>query len=217
MQAAGRVHLGDLRSVMKNKKEEAEAAVRRDAATIVNAFEKLRRAGGGRDRVRLSDGISVENPLSDGISVFMNLYRSTRPYSGFIEIEDPKTPRILTRMNIGRIVERGEEYKLKSPDVAEITTRFSSEGRARMEETPPRFRTLLLEVARQLTGKKVVTTWINDVRYKYGIGSEWSTNSMDWERLGENRDVPRELRLVKDKMKANPGAVVVLLTGHLKK
>ena len=74
-------------------------------------------------------------------------------------------------------------------------------------ETTPEDRRLLLEVLRQITGKRVVTTWVKDARYKYGLGSTSDAA----------RDIAREKRLLQDETKANPGAVVVLLTGHLKR
>ena len=92
---------------------------------------------------------------------------------------------------------------LRSPDVAEIWTAHDG----RIVETPPEDRRMLLEVLRQLTGKRVVTTWVKDARYEYGIGSTSDAG----------RDHAREKRLVQDETKANPGAVVVLLTGHLER
>ena len=187
MQAAGTVHRDDLKFVMDKKKE----AVQREAAPIVEAVKKLRSAGGDASlEFRLHDGTNVIVD-TDGSSVSIDIV-------AYIE-----WGAVTTGMTIGDIL-RG---KLESPNVAEITTYISDVRGVRIGETPPRFRTLLLEVARQLTGKKVVTTWVKDVGYKYGRGAE----------EGKGRDVPRETRLVQDKMKAHPGALVVLLTGHLKK
>ena len=63
------------------------------------------------------------------------------------------------------------------------------------------------DALKQLTGKRVVTTWVKDARYEFGIGSKHDAA----------RDTAREKRLVQEKMKANPGASVVLLTGHLER
>ena len=134
--------------------------------------------------------------LPDGTRVSVYIYQSHPFLWGTILIR-----RGDTRINLtfGHAI----DGTFHSPDVAEITTTADR----RIVETPPEDRRLLLEVLRQITGKRVVTTWVKDARYKYGIGSKY----------GDGRDPAREKRLVQNETKANPGAVVVLLTGHLKR
>ena len=184
MQAAGHVHRGDLGHVMGQRKEEVE----REAAPIVAAVRKLI-AEHGRD---------IDLHLPDGTRVSVRRYASHPLLQALIAIQRGGTWTFLTfGYAIGRT--------LYSPDVAEITTKTKTDRR--IVETPPVVRRLLLEVLRQLTGKRVVTTWVKDARYKYRIGST----------SDDARDHARERRLVRDETKANPGAVVVLLTGHLER
>ena len=187
MQAAGRVHRGELGHVMGQKKEEREKEVEREAAPIVAAVRKL----------IAENGRELEWQLPDGTRVVVRVY--SHPFlQGQIWIQRGGTTTVLT---FGYAI-----YEtLESPDVAEIYTETSHDSR--IVETPPEVRRLLLEVLRQLTGKRVVTTWVKDARYEYGIGS----------KRDAARDEAREKRLVQDETKANPGAVVVLLTGHLEK
>ena len=186
MQAAGHVHRGELGHVMGQKKEETEKEVRRKAAPIVAAVRKLI-AEHGRD-------IDLHLPDGTRVSVYIYYYGSRHHWDILIRRSDTET-----YLTVGSAI----YGTLGSPDVAEIRTY----GDGRIVETTPEDRRLLLEVVRQLTGKRVVTTWVKDARYKYGIGSKY----------GDGRDPAREKRLVQNETKANPGAVVVLLTGHLKR
>ena len=184
MQAAGRVHRGDLGHVMGQKKEEVE----REAAPIVAAVRKL----------IAEHRYDLDWQLPDGTRVFVFVHQSHPFLLGTIIIRRSGTR---THLSFGYAIDE----TLESPDVAEIYTDTTADWR--IVETTPEDRRLLLEVLRQITGKRVVTTWVKDARYKYGIGSKHDAA----------RDTAREKRLVQDKMKANPGAVVVLLTAHLER
>ena len=183
MQAAGRVHRGDLGHARGQKKEEREKEVERAAAPIVAAVRKL----------IAEHGRQLDLHLPDGTRVGVLVYDSHPFLRGEIGIKR-------TFLTFGYAIDR----TFGSPDVAEIYTyRYTHDGRRRFVETTPEVRRLLLEVLRQLTGKRVVTTWVKD----YGNGSKHDAA----------RDTAREKRLVRDETKANPGAVVVLLTGHLER
>ena len=193
MQAAGHVHRGDLGHVMGQRKEEVE----REAAPFVAAVRKL----------IAEHGRELEWHLPDGTRVEVYVYETQPFLQGIVVIRRGDNTTVL---KIGLIIARS----FRSPDVAEIFTTAHTDvtnnngGDLRYVETPPEVRRLLLEVLRQLTGKRVVTTWVKDAKYKFGIGSLV---------VHEDRDESREKRLVQEKMKANPGASVVLLTGHLKR
>ena len=194
MQAAGRVHRGELGHVMgqkKEEKEEREKEVQREAAPIVAAVRKL----------IAEHDFRLDLHLPDGTLVSVRRYQSDPFLWGEIAIKRSDT---VTVLSVGEAIDR----MLDSPDVAEIYTyRYEHDDRRRFVETPPEDLRLLLEVVRQLTGKRVVTTWVKDAKYKYGIGAD----------VRISRGHAREKRLVKDAMKANPGAVVVLLTAHLER
>ena len=187
MQAAGHVHREDLGHVMGQRKEEVE----REAAPIVAAVRKL----------IAEHRSALDLHLPDGTRVVVFVYQSHPFLRGEIWISRSGT---LTHLSVGYAIDR----TVNSPDVAEIYTyhRYAHDDR-RFVKTTLEDRRLLLEVVRQLTGKRVVTTWVKDARYKYGIGAEHD----------DARDHARERRLVQDETKANPGAVVVLLTAHLER
>ena len=202
MQAAGRVHRGDLGHVMGQKKEEVE----REAAPFVAAVRKLIAEYDGRGlpvrKLIAEQGRDIDWHLPDGTRVEVYVYFDSHPFlRGEILIRRSGTS---THLSFGSAI----DGTLKSPDVAEIYTyRHTYHDPWRIMETTPEDRRLLLEVLRQLTGKRVVTTWVKDARYKYGLGSTSDAA----------RDIAREKRLLQDETKANPGAVVVLLTGHLER
>ena len=192
MQAAGHVHREDLGHVMGQKKEERDKEVQPKAAPIVAAVRKL----------IAEHGRGLHLHLPDGTRVFVFVHQSHPFLRWFIVIRRGDTGDTETLLSVGEAI----YGKFKSPDVAEINT-YQTYGGGRIVETPPEYRRLLLEVLRQLTGKRVVTTWVKDAKYKYGIGAD----------VRISRGHAREKRLVKDAMKANPGAVVVLLTAHLER
>ena len=200
MQAAGKDHRGELKHVMNTKKTEIE----REAAPIVDAVKRIMRAG-----------VGTKSTLRGWRGKIFNVYvrngQNDPQFQGYIDLVGSDT---VTRLDIGRL----PYHFLTSPNFAELKTfakgtypGVHADYDSRITETPTEIRMLLLEFARQLTGKKVVTTWVKDVRkwYAFGRGSARTDPSA--------RDHPREVRLLEDKLKANPGALVVLLTGHLKK
>ena len=192
MQAAGHVHREDLGHVMGQRKEERDKEVQPKAAPIVAAVRKLIAEHGHHIELHLPDGTRVE------VYVFYDSHPFLR---GEIIIRRSGTS---TYLSFGSAI----DGMFTSPDVAEIyTDRHTYHDPWRIVETTPEDRRLLLEVLRQITGKRVVTTWVKDARYKYGLGSTSDAA----------RDIAREKRLLQDETKANPGAVVVLLTGHLKR
>jgi len=185
MQAAGHDHHDELKHVMDTKKKEAEEKmVEKMKETVARIVDMMKKA------LRPAPLPLIDLKLYDGRTIRVGGYKTTR-YRWHVDIQTKGKPGN-TRLDYGYI----SHARVNDPNVAEIfTIRTQDDIASERTSTPREFRTLLMEVARQYTGKRIVA-----------VGSK----NAGYEREQNVRTDPGPaFAYVSHKILENPGALIV--------